>query len=520
MEDMLKIIREVEVRRKKLMDGGGQKQIDRQHSRGKLTARERIDLLLDDGSFREYDLWRKPRMTGYDIDERDLPGDAVVSGSGTINGRHVYVYSQDFTVLGGTMATIHAKKIIKIMEDALKMRVPIIGFIDSGGVRIQDFINADLDDTYAKIFYLHTMLSGVVPQISLLVGPCAAGAAYSPMLTDFLVMVDKISHMYIASPELIKSVGGGDVSVDEIGSPKMHAEVSGVSDITAADDKDGIKRTQELLNFLPSNNKELPPVKGTMDDPKRKTDELLKIVPVNTRKPYNVCKVIEVIADDNNFLEIKKDYAKNMVTGFIRLGGLSVGVVANNPYWLGGAIDINAADKDARFVRLCDSYNVPILFLVDNPAYLPGKEQERGGIIRHGAKILHAVSEATVPKITLCMRKGYGGGLTAMCPRAMGSDLVLAWPTAELGLMGAEGAVSIIHRKEIKAADNPDEVFKKRLDEWNKTAGEFPFQAGATGWVEDIIDIRDTRSILIEGFKRFSGKTVDRPWKKHGNIPL
>ena len=520
MKEMEKLIEDVKRKRQTLMQGGGQKEIERQHSRGKLTARERIELLLDKRTFVEFDLWRKTRLTSYDIDKRELPGDGVVTGSGTIEGRPVYIYSQDFTVLGGTMASVHAKKIVKIMEDSLKMRVPCIGLVDSGGVRIQDFVTADLYDTYARLFYLHTIMSGVVPQISLMLGPCAAGAAYSPMLTDFLFMVKDTSYMYIASPELIRSVGGGNVTAEEIGSAKMHAEVSGCSDLSAEDDKGCIEKARELLSFLPLNNKTKPPYKETKDDPNRRNDELLDLVPANTRKPYDVRRVIEVIADDHYFFEIKKDYAKNMVTGFIRLGGQSVGVVANNPYFLGGAIDINAADKDARFVRICDSFNIPLLFLVDNPAYLPGAKQERGGIIRHGAKILHAVSEATVPKITVCLRKGYGGGLTAMCPRAMGADLVLAWPTIELGLMGVEGAVRIIYRNEIKAANNPEEVLKKRVTEHGESIGKFPFQGGATGWVDDIIDPRDTRSILVGCFKRLIGKSVERPWKKHGNIPL
>ncbi len=520
MAKINKLIEEVEAKRKSLMQGGGAKAIERQHSRGKYTARERVELLLDEGSFTEFDLWRKPRITGYDIDQRELPGDGVITGSGLIQNRPVYVYSQDFTVLGGTCASVHAKKIIKIMDDALRMRVPCIGMIDSGGVRIQDFIGADYYDTYSRIFYCHTLMSGVVPQISLMMGPSAAGAAYSPMLADFLFMVKNTSHMYIASPELISSVGGVDVAVDEIGSSEMHAKVSGCSDLTAEDDLDCIHKARELLSLLPLNNKEAPPRQETEDDPNRKTDELLELIPTNMKKPYQVSKVIEVIADDNSFFEIKKDYAQNMVVGFIRLDGYPVGVVANNPYVLGGAIDINASDKHARFVRICDSYNIPLLFLVDNPGYLPGVDQERGGIIRHGAKMLHAVSEATVPKISVCLRKGYGGGLTAMCMRPMGADLVLALPTAELGLMGAEGAVRIIYRNEIKSAENPDEVYKKRLSEFSKTIGNFPFQAGATGWVDDIIDPRDVRSILTASFKRLAGKTVELPWKKHGNIPL
>lgn len=511
---------EVEEKRVKLKIGGGHSEIEKQHKVGKLTARERIDFLLDPGSFVEFDLWRSPRKTGFDIDKRELPGDGVVTGYGEIDGRSVFVYAQDFTVVAGTMGSVHAKKVVKIMEEALTMRIPVIGMIDSGGVRIQDSITSDLNDSYARIFYLHTILSGVVPQISLMMGPCAAGAAYSPILTDFCFMVKGTSYMYIASPSLIKSVTFKETTEEEIGGAKMHAEVSGCSDLTADNDEECLRKTKELLSFLPLNSEQNPPLKESNDDPERKDEDLLYMMPANPKKPYDVRKIIEKIADDHYFFEIKKDFAKNMVTGFIRLGGRSVGVVANNPIAMGGAIDINAADKDARFVRFCDAFNIPLLFLADNPAYLPGVEQERGGIIRHGAKILHAVSEATVPKVTIVLRKAYGGGLTAMCPRPMGSNLVMAWPTAEMGLMGPEGAVGIIYKNELKAVKNPDEVFQKRLKEYIETIGKFPFQAAMNGWVDDIIDPRNTRSVLIKAFKCYLGKKEERPWKKHGNIPL
>jgi len=519
-EKMKQKIEEVEARRAKLKAGGGLSEIEKQHSKGKLTARERIDTLLDSGTFFEIDLWRSQRKTGFDIDKKELPGDGVVTGLGEMSGRPVFVYSQDFTVLAGTMASVHAKKVIKAMEEALRMRVPIIGIIDSGGVRIQDNVTADLQDTYIRMFYHHTILSGVVPQISLMMGPCAAGASYSPILTDFCFMVKDTSHMYIASPALIKAVTFKDTTEEEIGSARMHAEVSGCSDLTAENDQDCLQKAKDLMSFLPLNNEENPPIRKTNDDPNRRDEELLSIVPTNLKQPYDVRKVIKIIADDHYLFEIKKDYAKNMVTCFIRLGGHSVGVIANNPMFLGGSIDINASDKAARFIRFCDAFNIPLLFLADNPAYLPGVDQERGGIIRHGAKVLFAASEATVSKMTVVLRKNYGGGVSAMCPRPMGSNLMLAWPIAELGVMGSEGAVSIVYKNELKAAKNPEELFQKRLKEYNESVGKFPFQAAMNGWLDDIIDPRDTRSVLIKAFKWFAGKKEERPWKKHGNIPL
>lgn len=517
---MIKKIEEVEKRREKLKMGGGIIEIEKQHKRGKLTARERIERFFDPGTFVEFDLWRTPRKTGYDLDKRDLPGDGVITGFGEIGGRNLYVYAQDSTVMAGSMGSVHAKKVIKIHEEALRMRLPVIGMIDSGGVRIQDFITGDMEDTYASLFYLHTVLSGLVPQISLMMGPCAAGASYSPALTDFVFMVKDTSHMYIAGPDLIKSVSFQETTLEAIGGARMHAEVSGCSDFTAENDEDCLQKARDLLSFLPFNNEENPPLKETSDAPDRRNEDLLSLVPTNVRKPYDVRKVIKNIADDHYFFEMKKDFARNMVTGFIRLGGLPVGVIANNPMFLGGAIDFNASDKHARFVRFCDAFNIPLLFLSDNPAYLPGVGQERGGIIRHGAKILHAISEATVPKVTIIIRKSYGGGQTAMGVRPMGMNLMLAWPTAEMGLMGAEGAVGIIYRNELKAAKNPEELFQMRLKEYTESAGKFPYQAAMNGWVDDIIDPRNTRSLLIKAFKCFSGKKENGPWKKHSNIPL
>ncbi len=517
MDDKIKELRE---RRKHLEEGGGDEQIQKQHKRGKLTARERIDILLDPGTFYEIDLWDAPRATGFDIDARELPGDAVVVGSGEIDSRPVYIYAQDFTVMGGTMGSVHARKIIKVMEKALKMRVPCIGLIDSGGVRVQDAVTREYRNSYHPMFYLHTMSSGVIPQISLMMGPCAAGASYSPILTDFCIMVKKTSYMYIAGPPLVKAATSVDVTSEELGGAEVHATKSGCCDLVAKDDEDCLRKARKLLSYLPLNNTQPPPCLPVGDDPERESPELNELVPTNIKKPYDIRTVIEKISDREGFFELKRDWAKNMVVGLGRLDGHSVGIVANQPDHLGGAIDIDAADKEARFIRFCDAFNIPLVFFVDTPAFLPGVPQEHGGIIRHGAKVLFAVSESTVPKITVFVRKGYGGGAPAMCTEPMGSDLVLAWPTAELGLMGAEGAVNIIYRKEIESSSNPEETRERLIAEYMENLGKFPYHAAAQGWVEDIIEPKDTRKILIKALARFRDKKDDRPWKKHGNIPL
>ncbi|MBI2908402.1 MAG: acyl-CoA carboxylase subunit beta [Chloroflexi bacterium] len=517
IEDRLK---EIQERRQRLLAAGGPAQIKRQHDRGKLTARERMEALFDTGSFVELDLWAVPKRTGFDIDERELPGDGVITGFGNIDGRPAYAYSQDFTVLGGTMATTHARKVIKVMRRALEMKVPCIGMVDSGGVRIQDAVTRSHYDSYSGMFTLHTVSSGVIPQISLMMGPCAAGASYSPALTDFLFMVRKSSYMYIASPTLVKTVSGAELNDMELGGPEIHARISGCSDLTVESDGECIAKTKEILGYLPLSNLEKPPFVDTGDDPSRRDDALLEIVPTNSRRPYDIREVILHLVDNGKFFELKPEFAPNICVGFARLGGHSVGIVANNPNFKAGAIDIDAADKQARFIRFCDAFNIPLVFLVDNPAYLPGVDQEHGGIIRHGAKVLHAIAEATVPKMTVYVRKAYGGGNPAMCNEPMGSDLLLLWPTAELGLMGPEGAVSIIYRKEIDSSPNPDDTYKKRLEEYSSTFGQFPYHAAQHMWAEDIIDPRDTRSLLIKGLAAFKNKQPERPWKKHSNIPL
>ena len=520
MAKISEFVQELNRRREHLELGGGTKEIERQHEKGKLTARERIELLLDKGSFIELDLWVLPRPTGFDIDGKDMPADGVIIGYGTINGRSVCLYAQDFTVMGGTLGSVHAKKIIKIAKRALDFKVPIIGLVDSGGVRVQDYVTANVHDSYSSMFHLHTLSSGVIPQISLMMGPCAAGAVYSPILKDFLFMVNKTSYMYIAAPPLVKAVTFEEVTDEELGGAKVHSEISGCCDLVVENDEECLRKAKQLLGFLPLNNQDKPPVIDSGDDPNRRDEELLKIVPPNPRTPFDMHQVILRVFDRNSFFELKPDFAKNMITGFGHLNGQSVGIVANNSMFLGGSLDINGADKEARFIRFCDAFNIPILFFVDTPGYLPGKKQEHGGIIRHGAKVLYAISESTVPKITVYVRKSYGGATPAMCNEPMGSDFLLAWPTAELALMGAEGAVSIIYRKELAKAKDPEEVRKRKIEEYKEMFDQQPYHAASMQRVEEIIDPRETRPLLIKALQVMSEKKVERPWKKHGNIPL
>lgn len=520
MNNMAKRTEELEQRREHLRLGGGSKEIEVQHKKGKLTARERIELLLDAGSFIELDLWASPRPTGFDIDGKEMPGDGVVIGYGTVGGRPVCLYVQDFTVLGGTLGSVHAKKIIKIAKRALEFKIPLIGIVDSGGVRVQDYVTANVHDSYSSMFYLHTLSSGVIPQIALMMGPCAAGATYSPILKDFVFMVQGTSYMYIASPALVKAVTFEEVTDEELGGAKIHSEVSGCCDLVTENDEICLSKARELLGFLPLNNQDKPPITDTGDDPNRGDRDLLEIVPTKPQVPFDMLQIITRVIDRGTFFELKPDFAKNMITGFGRLHGQPVGIVGNNSMFLGGALDINGADKEARFIRFCDAFNIPLVFFVDTPGYLPGKRQEHGGIIRHGAKVLYAISESTVPKITVYVRKSYGGATPAMCNEPMGSNLLLAWPTAELALMGAEGAVSIIYRKEIAKSKEPEAVRKQRIEEYKKMFDQQPYHAASMQRVEEIIDPRETRPLLIRALQMMSKKEVERPWKKHGNIPL
>jgi acetyl-CoA carboxylase carboxyltransferase component len=521
MENSLKEkMEEIARLKEKIRQGGGPKATERQHSQGKMTARERIERLLDPGSL-ELGMLMTARKTGFEIDERELPADAVVTAFGTVEGRSVAVFAQDFTVLGGSIGGVHARKVIKTMERAIGMQVPIIGMIDSAGIRIQDAVTLPKRESWATLFYLQSIASGVIPQISLMMGPCAAGAAYSPLLTDFVFMVRGTSHMYLASPTLIRAATSVETTEEEIGGATMHGAVSGCCDVIGEDDKDCLDKARKLLSYLPQNNREPPPRIDTGDPWDRREEELLEVVPDAAKRPYDMKKILASVVDKGSLFEIKSEYAKNMITAFARLDGHTVGIVANQPLVLGGAIDINASDKHARFVRFCDAFGIPLVFFADNPAYLPGVPQEQGGILRHGAKIIYALSESTVPKITIVVRKAFGGGQVAMCNEPMGADLVLGWPSAEIGLMSSEGAVDILYRKEIASAKKPEDMRREKIRKYQQTIGKEPFHSAAMGFVEEIIDPRETRPWLVEGLRIFSKKREAlRPGRKHGNMPL
>jgi len=504
-------------RKAKIQSGGGEKAIEKQHAKGKNTARERMNMLFDENSFVELDMFVKHRGVNFGLDKKEAHADGVVSGYGKINGRLVYAYSQDFTVLGGSLGEMHANKIVKVLDSAMKMGAPVIGINDSGGARIQEAVDAL--SGYGKIFYKNTLASGVIPQISVIMGPCAGGAVYSPALTDFIFMVDKTSKMFITGPQVIQAVTGEIVSAEELGGGLTHNAKSGVAHYLTNSEEECFSEIRRLIDFLPSNNLEVAPTVPTNDDINRKNIELNEIIPANPNKPYEIKDVIKVLADDGDFFEYQEKYAKNIVTGFIRINGKSIGVVANQPKILAGCLDINASDKAAKFVRTCDVFNVPILTLEDVPGFLPGTTQEFGGIIRHGAKLLYAYSEATVPLITVILRKAYGGSYLAMCSKELGADLVLAWPTAEVAVMGAKGAANIIFRRDIGDSENPEETRKQKIAEYEDEFAT-PYKAAERGFVDDVIEPSTTRARLVDAFDMLSSKTVNHPNKKHGNIPL
>ena len=508
---------EVYSRKLKLKQGGGPKRIEKQHAQGKLTARERLNLLFDEGSFREIGLFVKHRCTDFGMEEVETPGEGVVTGYGTVDGRLVYAYAQDFTVLGGSLGAMHAKKITTVMDLALKMGAPIIGMNDSGGARIQEGVDAL--SGYGSIFYRNTISSGVIPQISAIMGPCAGGAVYSPAITDFTFMVDKTSQMFITGPQVIKAVTGEEISPEALGGAMAHNAISGVAHFVSANDEACIQEIKRLLSFLPSNNLETSPLVETNDDLNRVEEKLNDIVPENPNKAYDVKEIIQTIADNNDFLETQPYYAKNIVTGFIRINGQTIGVIANQPRHLAGCLDIDASDKSSRFIRTCDCFNIPLLNLVDVPGFLPGSAQEHGGIIRHGAKMLFAYSEATVPKVTLILRKAYGGAYLGMCSKELGADVVLAWPSAEIAVMGPDGAANIIFKREIENADNPEEERKAKIEEYKEKFSN-PYVAAARGFVDDVIEPSITRPILASAFEMLSSKRETRPAKKHGNLPV
>ena len=502
---------------RRIEQGGGKERIEKQHKSGKLSARERIDLLLDQGSFIEIDKFVKHRSTNFSMDKVDAPSDGVVTGYGTVDGRLVFVYAQDFTVVGGSLGEMHANKIVKTQEMALKMGAPIVGINDSGGARIQEGVDAL--SGYGKIFYRNTAASGVIPQISVIMGPCAGGAVYSPALTDFTFMVDKSSMMFITGPQVIKSVTGEEVSQEELGGAKTHNSISGVAHFIDKSEEECIERIKILLSYLPSNNLDKLPSYESDDYINRVEENLNEMVPENPNKPYDMKEVIRTLADNGDFFEIQETYAQNIITGYIRLDGKTVGVVANQPKVLAGVLDINASDKAGRFIRTCDAFNIPLLSLVDVPGFLPGTGQEYGGIIRHGAKMLYAFSEATVPKVTLIVRKAYGGAYLAMCSKDLGADQVFAWPSAEIAVMGPEGAANIIFKNDIKNSDDPITTREEKIDEYKDTVAN-PYIAANRGFVDDVIVPSITRPRLISAYDMLESKRDNNPKKKHGNVPL
>ncbi|MBN1537998.1 MAG: acyl-CoA carboxylase subunit beta [Anaerolineales bacterium] len=497
--------------------GGGEARIEAQHQRGRLTARERIELLLDKGSFRELDSFVLHRTTDFGLDQQKYLGDSVVTGWGTISQRLVYVFSQDFTVFGGSLGEAHAEKVCKIMDMAMKNGAPVIGLNDSGGARIQEGV-VSLGG-YADIFLRNTLASGVIPQISVIMGPCAGGAVYSPALTDFIIMVRNSSYMFITGPDVVKAVTHEDVSFEALGGADVHSEISGVSHLNAESEADALLSVRKLLTFLPQNNMEDPPFISNGDDPLRMEETLDTIVPDDPGKPYDIKEVIRLIVDDRQFFEIQEAYAANIVIGFARLGGYSIGIVANQPAVLAGVLDINSSEKAARFVRFCDAFNIPVLTFVDVPGFLPGVSQEHGGIIRSGSKLLYAFCEATVPKMTVITRKAYGGAYDVMSSKHIRGDVNLAWPSAEIAVMGPEGAVNIIFRKDIKQAEDPE---KRKADLVADYRAKFanPYIAASRGYIDDIIRPRETRPRLINSLAMLSNKRDSNPPKKHGCIPL
>ncbi|ADL67936.1 acyl-CoA carboxylase subunit beta [Thermoanaerobacterium thermosaccharolyticum] len=510
VEDLLK-------RRESICEGGGADKVEKQHQKGKLTARERIEKLLDEDSFVEIDAFVEHRCIDFGMEKQRIPGEGVVTGYGTIDGRLVYVYAQDFTVLGGSLGEYHAKKITKIMDMAVKMGAPLIGLNDSGGARIQEGVDAL--SGYGNIFFRNTLASGVIPQISVIMGPSAGGAVYSPALTDFIFMVDKTSQMFITGPQVIKAVTGEDVSAEELGGSITHSTKSGVAHFRAANDEECLEMVRTLLSYLPSNNLEDPPQHMMNDDINRLSDRLMEIIPDNPNKPYDMKEIISEIVDDGIYLESQSMYAENIITAFARLNGRTIGIIANQPKILAGCLDINASDKASRFIRFCDAFNIPLLNIVDVPGFLPGTNQEYGGIIRHGAKMLYAYSEATVPKVTLIVRKAYGGAYLAMCSKDLGADIVLAWPTAEIAVMGPDGAANIVFKNEIKSSDDPVAARNEKIKEYRENFAN-PYRAASRGYVDDVILPSETRPRLISAFDMLMSKRESRPSKKHGNFPV
>jgi len=515
--DREKRLAQLKAGRAEALLGGGEKRIISQHKKGKLTARERIKLLVDPDSFEEFDMFVTHRCSDFDMQTQKFLSDGVVTGCGTIDGRLVYVYAQDFTIFGGSLSKTVSEKICKIMDMAMKMGVPLIGLNDSGGARIQEGVDSLAG--YADIFYRNVMASGVVPQISAIVGPCAGGAVYSPAITDFIIMNKKNSYMFVTGPKVVKTVTHEDVTTELLGGAMVHAQKSGVTHFVTETEEETYSLIRNLLQYIPNNNLEEPPIVPCADPIDRVCENLNTIVPNDSSKPYDVVEIIKSIADNGKFLEVARYFAPNIVVGFVHLNGHSIGIVANQPEFLAGCLDINASKKGARFVRFCDAFNIPLLFLEDVPGFLPGISQEHGGIIKEGAKILYAIAEATVPRITVIIRKAYGGAYCVYNSRHVGADLVYAWPSAEIAVMGPKGAVEIIFRKEADKAENPEEYLKDIEDEYRKMFAT-PFQAASKGYIDDIFEPSETRRRLIRAMEMIASKKDSNPPKKHGNIPL
>jgi propionyl-CoA carboxylase beta subunit len=510
---MHSIIQQLEHMRESARMGGGQKRIDAQHAKGKLIARERIELLLDPDSFEEWDMFVEHRCTDFDMDKQKISGDGVVTGYGTVNGRPVFVFSQDFTVFGGALSEAHAEKICKIMDHAIKLGAPVIGLNDSGGARIQEGV-ASLGG-YAEVFQRNMLASGVVPQISMIMGPCAGGAVYSPAMTDFIFMVKDSSYMFVTGPDVVKTVTHEEVTAEELGGAVTHSSKSGVADVVFENDVQALLMLRRLISLIPSNNREKPPVVPTDDPADRLEMSLDSLVPSDPNKPYDIKELIVKVLDENDFFEIQPDYAKNIVVGFGRMLGQTVGIVANQPLILAGCLDIKSSIKGARFVRFCDAFNVPIVTFVDVPGFMPGTAQEYGGIIKHGAKLLYAYCECTVPKVTVITRKAYGGAYDVMSSKHLRGDVNFAWPSAEIAVMGPKGAVEIIFRKEIGDAQK----IAERTEEYRKKFAN-PFIAGRRGFIDDVIMPHETRKRICRSLAVLKNKKLENPWRKHGNIPL
>ena len=510
---MQDIIRQLAEKREAARLGGGKNRIDSQHEKGKLSARERIELLLDAGSFEEWDMFKEHRCTDFGMAEQLVPGDGVVTGYGTINGRLIFVFSQDFTVFGGSLSEAHAEKICKLMDHAMKVGAPIIGLNDSGGARIQEGV-ASLGG-YADVFQRNVMASGVIPQISLIMGPCAGGAVYSPAMTDFIFMVKDSSYMFVTGPEVVKTVTHEDVSAEELGGAVSHTARSGVADLAFENDVEALMMMRRFIGFLPANNREKPPVWPAQDPADRLDYSLDTLVPDNPNKPYDIKELIFKTVDDGDFFELQPDYAKNIIIGFGRMDGSPVGIVANQPLVMAGCLDIKSSIKAARFVRFCDAFNIPVVTFVDVPGFMPGTAQEYGGIIKHGAKLLYAYAECTVPKVTLITRKAYGGAYDVMSSKHLRGDVNFAWPSAEIAVMGPKGAVEIIFRDE---KNDPEKLAGREAEYKAKFAN--PFVAGARGFIDDVIMPNETRKRICRSLAMLRDKKLDNPWRKHGNIPL